>query len=178
MEYTIDEHKHRFSAWAASRAASVKGCRFSVEQGKTVLEVTGMQNLISDPNNLPLPEGMDNAHRKWRHEIIDAAASEDLTFTHGIAAKLINVYLKAAFVCGGHHNHERVRAIHPPIDSLLLDELYAKNIGGKRALWNEARRIRFSNFDSDQYEKVIRAIREAMHGAALWEVERYWPGYQ
>lgn len=36
--YDILEHRHRFAAWAASRAASVKGCRFSAEQGKAVLE--------------------------------------------------------------------------------------------------------------------------------------------
>lgn len=178
MEYTIDDHKHRFSAWAASRAASVKGCRFSVEQGKKVLEAAGMRELISDPNNLPLPEGMDATHRQWRHAVIDAATREGLSFTHGVAAKLINVYLKAGFVCGGHHGHERVRAVHPPIDSLLLDELYSKNVGGRKTVWNEARHIRFSNFDSSQYEKVIQAIREAMRDAPLWEVEQYWPGYQ
>lgn len=178
MEYTIDEHKHRFAAWAASRAASVKGCRFSVKQGKKVLEAAGMRKLISDPNNLPLPEGMDATHRQWRHAVINAALAEGLNFTHGIAAKLINVYLKAGFVCGGHHGPERVQAVHPPIDSLLLDELYFKNIDGRRAVWNEARRIRFSNFDSNQYERVIEAIRDAVQEAALWRVEQYWPGYQ
>ena len=64
MEYTIDEHKHRFAVWAASRAASVKGCRFSVEEGKKILEAAGMQLLISDPFNLPLPEDMDAVHRQ------------------------------------------------------------------------------------------------------------------
>lgn len=179
MKYTIDEHKHRFAAWAASRAASVKGCRFSVEQGKRILEATGIPNLISDPNNLPLPEGMDSTHRKWRNAVINAARAEGLeNFTHGVAAKLINVYLKAGFVCGGHHAHERVRCVHPPIDSLLLDELYSKNVGGKKEIWYEARRIRFSNLDSNQYEVVIKAIRETMQQAPLWEVERYWPGHR
>jgi hypothetical protein len=178
VEYTIDEHRHRFAAWAASRAASVINCRFSVEQGKKILELAGMRHLISNPDNLPTPEGMDAAHRQWRHAVIDAARSGGLDFTHGIAAKLINVYLKAAFVCGGYHDHERVRGMHPPIDSLVLDGLYSKDIGGKKAVWKEARRIRFSNFDSGQYERVIKAIRDAMKQAPLWEVERYWPGYQ
>jgi hypothetical protein len=178
MEYTIEEHKHRFAAWAASRAASVKGCRFTVEQGRKILEVSNMRQVITDPSNLPLPEGLDATHRQWRNAVIDAAKAENLDFTHGVAAKLINVYFKSAFVCGGYHGHERVRCLHPPIDSLLLDELYSKNIGGKRALWSEARRIRFSNFDSNQYEQVIKAIRDVMMHAPLWEVEQYWPGYQ
>ncbi len=178
MNYTIEEHKHRFSAWAASRAATVNGCRFTVEQGKAILEKAGMRNLISDPNDLPKPQDIDSAHRVWRNRVIDAAAELGLTFTHGVAAKLINIYLKAGFVCGGHHDNERVRAIHPPIDSLLLNELYSQNVGGEKTLWNEAKRARWSNFNSDQYEKVVCGIREAMQGSALWEVEQYWRGYQ
>jgi hypothetical protein len=176
MEYSIDEHKHRFAAWAASRAASVNGCRFPVEEGKTILENAGMKELIYSPNHLPLPQGIDGAHREWRSRVIKAAAG--FPFTHGVAAKLINIYLKAAFVCGGHHEHERVQAIHPPIDSLLLDELSQRNVGGRRSVWDEAIRIRWSKLNSDQYEKVILNIREAMQGAPLWEVEKYWRGYQ
>jgi len=68
--------------------------------------------------------------------------------------------------------------MHPPIDSLLLDELSRRNIGGFKSIWDEAKRIRWSNFNSDQYEKVIRNIREALQDAPLWEVEKYWRGYQ
>ena len=176
MEYSIEEHKHRFAAWAAGRAASVNGCRFPVEEGKAILEKAGMKELIYSPNRLPLPRDIDDAHRGWRIKIIKAAAN--FPFTHGVAAKLINIYLKAGFVCGGHHENERVRAIHPPIDSLLLDELSKRNIGGRKSVWDEAMKIRWSKFNSDQYEKVIFNIREAMQGAALWEVEKYWRGYQ
>jgi len=137
-----------------------------------------MRELISDPNNLPTPQNMDVSHKKWRQKVIDAAKENGLNFSHGVAAKLINIYLKAAFVCGGHHNHESVRAIHPPIDSLLLNELYFKNIGNKRDIWNKARQVRWSKFNSEQYEEVIRNIREVMRDKAFWEVEQYWRGYQ
>jgi len=176
MDYSIDEHKHRFAAWAAGRAASVIGCRFPVEDAKAILEKAEMNLLICSPDNLPLPQNMDNIHREWRYKIIKAAA--DFPFTHGVAAKLINVYFKAAFVCGGYHNHERVRAMHPPIDSQLLEELSKRNIGGRKNIWNEARIIRWSKFTSGQYEKVIHSIRASMEGSALWEVEKYWKGYQ
>lgn len=88
MRYTIDEHKHRFAVWAASRAASVKGCRFSIEQGKAVLEAVGMKLLITDPNNLPAPENIDTAHREWRKAIINAATSQGLNFTVNRHAKM------------------------------------------------------------------------------------------
>ena len=177
MPYTIEEHKHRFSAWAAGRAANVKGCRFSVEQAKAILEVAGLNQLLADPNNLPLPQDIDNSHREWRKNVIATAETHGLDFTHGVAAKLINIYLKAGFVCGGHHAHVRVQALHPPIDSVLLDELSAQNVGGHRLAWNEARRIRWSKFNSTQYEAVINNIRASMPNQALWEVKQYWQGY-
>lgn len=180
MIYTIEEHKHRFAAWAAGRAASVNGCRFTVEEARTVLEsVEEFKPSFSNPDQLPSPQCFDNAHKLWRESIIAAAAKQGLPcFTHGVAAKLINIYLKSRFVCGGHHNHAHVRAIHPPIDSVLLDKLDSENIGGLQLEWRKAKRIRWSNFDSDQYKAVILNIRKAMPGAALWEVEQYWQGYQ
>jgi hypothetical protein len=181
VPYTIEEHKHRFAAWAAGRAANVNGCRFSVEQAKEILETSRINQLIADPNNLPLPENIDTCHREWRNRIITAAGNSGLNFTHGVAAKLINIYLKASFVCGGHHAHPRVQALHPPIDSVLLDELYSQRngeIGLRRNVWREARRIRWSKFDSQQYENVISNIRASMPNQALWEVEQFWRGYQ
>lgn len=133
MPYTIDEHKHRYAAWAASRAASTKTCRFSVQQGKSIIVTLGLHLLIADPALLPLPGDLDSRHRAWRTTAIQIANSMGLThFTHGIAAKLINVYLKGAFVCAGHQMHINVAALHPPIDRLLLDELYKGAIGGQR----------------------------------------------
>ena len=99
MPYTIEEHKHRFAAWAAGRAASVNGCRFSVEQAKTILETAGMNQLLANPSNLPLPQDTDKSHREWRKEVTVAADKYGLNFTHGVAAKLINIYLKSGFVC-------------------------------------------------------------------------------
>jgi hypothetical protein len=183
MTYTIEEHKHRFAAWAACRAASVNRCRFSVEDGKAILEEAGLNPLlIRNPDHLPNPRCFDAAHRQWREAVIVAARKRGLEdFTHGVAAKLINIYLKSRFVCGGHHNHARVRAIHPPIDSILLDKLYSEkseNFAKLQDAWRKAKHIRWSKFNSKDYEDLIQNIRLAMQGAALWEVEQYWQGYQ
>ena len=121
---------------------------------------------------------MDAAHRKWRELIIGAAASRGLVFTHGVAAKLLNVYLKSAFVCGGHHDHPSVKALHPPIDSVLLKALCDENMGGLREEWLKARRTRWSKLNAEGYEAVIAAIRRGMPNVALWEVEQHWRGYQ
>jgi hypothetical protein len=85
--YTIERHQHLFAAWAASRAASVKGCRFKVEQGRAILESCGLSN-FSAPKQLPTSERIDEQHRHWRTRAIEAAKERGLPFTHGIAAKL------------------------------------------------------------------------------------------
>lgn len=179
MSYTIEEHKHRYAAWAASRASSTKTCRFEVQIGKEIIEETGLDVLLSSPERLPSAENIDTEHKRWREKAISAAEKRGLVgFSHGVSAKLINVYLKGAFVCAGHENHPNVEALHPPIDSLLLDELYFNNVGGLKSDWSRARKLRWSKFNSPQYEEVIQSIRKAMPNKALWQVESYWRGYQ
>ena len=142
------------------RAASVKGCRFSVERGKTIIDAIGLAEIVA---NRPSPDELDEAHRAWRHAAIKAAKAQGLTFTHGVAAKLINVYFKA----------RQVFDLHPPIDAVLLTELSVQNFGGFGAVWNKARRLRWSNFTSTDYETVIRHVRLALHGAPLWMIEQH-----
>lgn len=178
MVYTIDEHRHRFAAWAAGSAASFVGSSLKVKSGKAILEEVGFPRLIVNPETLPLPQDMDCCHKKWRDKVIQAATGHGLAFTHGVAAKLINIYLKAAFVCGGYHNHERVRALHPPIDSLLLKEMARQNAGGQRTFWSAAALTGWSKFDSGTYETVIHFLRMTMGNRPLWEVEQYWREYQ
>lgn len=181
MPYTVNEHKHRFSAWAASRAASVKGCRFKVQDGKTIIESAQLNLNLCDAGTLPNPDEFDFRHREWRHSIIIAAAALGYEFTHGVAAKLLNVYLKAAYVCclNGNTPNPRIDAIHPPIDSVLLDELYARNIGGMKTQWAVARNARWSNLSREQYEGLIFHIREVIPvGGGLWQIEEHWQGYQ
>jgi hypothetical protein len=178
MPYEISTHKHRFAAWTAGRAASVKGARFKVKLIQSLLGDIGFDKLTV-PDDLPSPIEMDEIHKKWREKLILAAKERNLTFTHGVAAKVINMYLKTVFVCGGHAESAKVDALHPPIDSVLLDELYKNETDAKRkAAWQAARRIRWSLLDSDQYEAVIDAIRSRQGTAALWKIEEHWRGHQ
>ena len=83
--YEIEEHKHRFAAWAASRAASVNGCRFSVEKGKAILEGIGLDPKLSDPKDLPAPDELDAVHRAWRQRAINVGKVYGLFLTHGVS---------------------------------------------------------------------------------------------
>jgi hypothetical protein len=173
--YTIDHHKHRFAAWAASLAASKgKEFRFPVEFGRVLLERCGFAE-ISEPEQLPTAELIDANHRQWRSNVVEAAKAQGKSLTHGIAAKLINVYLKSRFVCGGYHAHERVRNLHPPIDSVLLKTLAKLNFGGYGKRWIKHP---WTTLDSGQYEQLIDFIRESLKGEPLWKIEEYWKGNQ
>lgn len=176
--YGIELHQHRFAAWASCRAASVVKYRFGVEQGRTILESCGFTANFCRPEQLPAPDAVDDTHRQWRAEIMRAAKSRRLRFTHGVAAKLVNVYLKSRFVCAGHHAHARVEALHPPIDSVLLKGLAEANVGGHRKEWKQAAKTRWSKFGPEDYEQVIALIRQSLKGAPLWRIEEYWKGNQ
>lgn len=178
LTYGIELHHHRFSAWAASRAASVNKCRFSVEQGRAILEECGFTANFCRPEQLPEPHSVDEEHRKWRVDVVGAARSRGLPFTHGVAAKLVNIYLKSRFVCGGHHAHERVQRLHPPVDSVLLQSLARLNIGENAKEWKQAAKTRWSKLSSEQYEKLIELIRQSLKGEPLWKIEEHWAGNQ
>ena len=173
--YTIGHHNHRFAAWAASIAAS-KGneCRFRVELGRALLERCGFAG-ISGPEQLPPAQLIDERHREWRSIVVEAAKASVKPFTHVIAAKLINVYLKSRFVCGGYHEHERVRSLHPPIDSGLLKTLAKLNFGGYGKAWVEHP---WTTLNSEQYEQLIAFMRESLKGEPLWKIEEHWEGNQ
>ena len=180
MPYTIEEHQHRFAAWAASGAASRSPlCRFKVQLGFAILEASGFTPAFFKPSQLPTPDCVDVMHRRWRKAVIEAAKTVGLNFNDGIAAKLINVYLKTRFVCGGHHNDERVKCLHPPIEEVLLQELAAKDFGGHAKQWRKFRQARWSKFDSVAYEDVIALIRKSLPlNAPLWKIEEHFKGYQ
>lgn len=180
MAYTIEDHKHRLAAWAASRAASAsKGHRFKVCQGIDILEACGFTPGLSRPRLLPISAEMDHAHEQWRQAIIEAAEGHGLEFTHGVAAKLINSYLKVRFVCGGFEADPRVKSLHPPIDRVLLEELAKSNFGGFKEQWKMFCQEGWSNFGSDTYETVIDCIRDSLpSGEALWKIEEHWKGHQ
>ena len=171
-EYDIKEHTHRFAAWAASRAASVKDFRFSVAKGKSWIEaVDGLRDCVCDPSNLPDPKEFDETHRKWRERIIQVSHRP---MKHGVAAKLVNIYLKVAVVQCSFVNLPKVKAVHPPIDSVLLSQLRRIDSGFLRR-----RSLIWTQFGSKKKKKVIKGIQDLLgEGEALWKIEKYWRGHR
>jgi len=171
--YDIHEHTHRFAAWAAATGASASPrCRFTVEAGKAILERAGFDAGLRHPRQLPSPARVEVVHLAWRKAVIKEARKAGLEFTHGIAAKLINLYLKAKFTCGGYAGHPHVAALHPPIDSLLLKAF-------NRTLKPQDRLpVNWSTFDSKTYQQAIGALRLGRKGLPLWTAESLWQGHR
>lgn len=180
LPFDIREHVHRLAAWAASTAASsAKGKRFKVATGCMLIERIGLKDLVGLPEKLPGPDNMDAAHLAWRSLLIQTAHDNGLSFfTHGLAAKLINMYLKVAFVNTAYAELPQVMALHPPIDRELLSGLAKSSLGTKRT-WCRFRDMAWSSFDADTYQAVIDAMRQALPpNQALWTIEEHWKGYQ
>jgi len=176
--YDIEQHNHLFATWTAGRAASVKGGRFSVAQGRDILEACGFVSALSSPDQLPQPSAIDSDHRLWRGLAADYAENLGLRMTHGIAAKLINVYLKSRFVSAGHHFHPNVAALHPPVDRLLLEELARRDFAGFATYWRRVSRRAWSKMSSEEYEDLIIKMRTGLHDAPFWRIEEFWKGSQ
>jgi hypothetical protein len=169
---SLKQIQHQFAVWAAGTAgrASPK-CRFTVSHAGEILEALGFGPGYGKPDKLPLPHRFDAKHREWREKAVKEARKRGIKMSHGVAAKLINVYLKSRFICGGHADHPRVAALHPPIDSILLQALAKANYASLGPTWRLLARKRWSAFDSDTYESAIGVLKA---GGIPWMAERYW----
>lgn len=171
--YTIHEHSHRFATWAAATGASASPkCRFRVADGKAILEAAGFDARLCRPSQLPKPSQIERVHAEWCRRVMAEARKRKLKFTHGIAAKLINLYLKARFTCGGYADHPNVAALHPSIDSLLLKALNRTLPSAQRLPTN------WSTFDAETYQRSVGILRLVAAKQPLWQTEELWQGYR
>jgi hypothetical protein len=187
VPYLFHVHTHRFAAWCGASAAGASSkCRFKVRIGVELIEATALRAWGNGWASLPTPDTFDVAHRELREHLVRESllrvSSITGTFTHGVAAKLINCYLKPIYACGtlptDPDSLNKLNALHPPIDRLLLDGLAQSSTGAAAAAWRKWRSEGWSKFNSDQYEAVIAAIRTKAHCRPLWEIEEFWVGHQ
>ena len=193
--YTYAEHRFRFAAWAAGSAVTQIGFSFKVKDAHDILEATGFRGLAEEGVEwLPEPANFDVQHRDWRRSIRREAKQNKIQgLSHGRAAKLINVFLKALMppdlenLPAGHK--EKWCTVHPPIDRILLANMKKDGVGCPD-FWSSLPGSSFpawTQFGSEDYQKVIDLIRENEESCLglgsngpvpLWKVERYWDGHQ
>lgn len=194
LEYHPAEHRFRFAAWAAATAArsSRRVCTFPVSEGAKLLRTSDLRWIALGSHWLPgsRPE-FDKRHQAWCENILRLGQSHiSKAFTYGIAAKLVNCYLKALFVqtmAGSPFDpygdrrvadsNSSTRFLHPPIDRVLMAEAARRAVPEIRRGWKRLLDIGWSRFSSDDYSEAIRLSRE-MVGDDVAQIEACWIGYQ
>jgi hypothetical protein len=115
MPYSIFEHRHRFSAWAAARAAQVRS-GVKVRDFREALEKSGLTEFLKEPASKHVTQDeFEVLHRRWCSAIIDYLGTKGMrNIAYGRAAKLVAVYLKAMVVLGTDPDCELAQIAHPP----------------------------------------------------------------
>lgn len=178
QNYTIAEHRDIFSAWCACTASRAsQKCRFKVQTGIQVLKLSKIDSLSLDQ---ALPnfnhDNFDSWHDQMCASLIESAKKMKVQgFSYGVAAKMLNCYIKACYLS----NLDKYPFIHPPIDRLLLGNLSKQNFANKGALWKEFELLGWSNFSRDDYQRVIQNIKLSLPAnQPIWKIEVFWNGHQ
>jgi hypothetical protein len=174
MPYDITEHRHRFAVWAAARAAQ-RGFT-TVRNLRDALQATDIQEILSAPSTFDISAAQfDEFHRRWCSAICSNLIDRQISkVTHGRAAKLVAIYLKAIVVMGSGCNSSLAHHMHPPIDRILLQSLAASDriTSPHEAAW---RSISWTQLDEAAYDRLIGQLRNAIPGdAPFWTIEEYW----
>ena len=178
-EYTLAEHRHRYAAWCAARAAGRGLAGATNGVFRAALEASELPDLLrAGSEQWPASQpAFDRAHRGWCAAAVNSLHDQGVTdATFGRAAKLVAIYLKTLLVCGGRDRTPLARVAHPPIDRVLLKALSRERRfpTSARALWRDTN---WTAMDADAYDRIIASLRDAgLDGDGFWRAERWWIG--
>ena len=168
--YNLTEHRHRFSVWAAARAAQRNWKGAKVERLRGAIEASGLVSYCNENTKADIDQfTFDALHTKWCCQIIRHLQENSIECTFGRAANLVAVYLKSMVVC---HDPDSslARICHPPIDGIMLRNL-ANEPRGKHK-WKV---LRWTNLGQSQYTELIADLRKALgRGEPFWMLEEFW----
>ncbi len=178
--YTSDLHRHRVACWAASRAASVPfQYPFKVKTGREWLHaglgVAPAEDEVEQEFSkrefvLALDKGFGRVHSRdgfdeWHHGFVTdlkrhSARIVERPASYGVAAKLLNVYLKLYFLreISSSSVGEQFSYVHPPLDSILIRRFQTMEgegnpeIAGLSSAW--------STFTEGDYRNTIDVMRQ------------------
>jgi len=176
-EYSIDEHLHRFAVWAAARAASK--CRLSNLEVSNLIEFISLRNEIEKLRNTdPLTESVyrnwirvtgNNMVEKVKNIEYPPTKKENFkvnSFTFGIAAKIISIYIKTVEVIPSKGESQLSTIAYPPIDSILLKAINLNQGLDLTPQW--------STLNWEGYEKNIDILLGHYGNIPMWTIEKDW----
>lgn len=173
MPYDINQHRHRFSVWAAARAAQRGFCEVDIL--RKALESCGVVDFLDTANLDDIDATrFDALHRRWCLSVIhflEEAGIPNVTF--GRAAKLIAIYLKSAVVLGPGSGTAFARIAHPPIDGILLGKLAASDVNSEHT--GKWAKTKWTKLTDQQYNELIMQLRQVLGAEEpFWTLERFW----
>ena len=133
---------------------------------KTAIEVCGLREFAED-NVLYSQTQFDNLHKEWVAKLKAAFAGLSITISYGRTAKIIAIYLKTAAVFCSRGECAKSKIIHPPIDSILLNNLE------KNAAIKGLKIIKWTNIEDVDYWWLVKTIRDYFNNFN-WTLEAYW----
>lgn len=160
------QYNHEFAVWTAARAAQRAFTTTKII--KAAINESGL-DLSNKDINFNSQLEFDEWHNQVCEELIKNlnknAPIEKVTY--GRVAKIVNIYLKTAYIIPQKGKGNSVKYIHPPIDGILLKEL-KKNfpeMGIIKTSW--------TLFSEKDYKDVIQRIKK-LNLKYLWEIEKHW----
>ena len=204
--YNLDFHKHILSKWAASRAASQsKGFKFSVELGSKLLLFGKKGSQASDQEFIDYIKQIENFNSQddydsWHHQtivnmtsytdelkqLLDKHNKSFNNYTYGIAAKILNCYLKVFFL-ESFGNQKFADFIHPPVDAVLLKALRKEDkklFNFKNSIFTNIGVLKiptWTRINENEYKMIIKLMKEfvsSKNQKGLWKIESFWIGHQ
>ena len=175
-DYSLEEHQRRFSVWAAF-AATRRGVKsYSLKNIHFWLDKIDFEKLLAARSC----KKFDELHKIAREDFVKLS-----NVSHGRAAKILNIYLKAQLPIFFSKNPKLEEYIHPPLDRLLLEAIsqkykteckcYRQNFPQEK---NEKKLdpLSWSKFSCKQYEAAIKLVRNCVKEEPLWKIEYLWDG--
>jgi hypothetical protein len=90
------------------------------------------------------------------------------------AAKLIAIYLKGMVILNCNADTSQARAIHPPIDAILLTNMRKASdvLSTHKKTWQS---VKWTALSEDEYYRLIDQLRMCIaNGEPFWTIERFW----
>ena len=148
-----------------------RGFSFKTKEGPDIFEAIGFDKIAGKDDWLLEIDGFDAQHKIWRDQLYKCLEDRK-GMSHGRAAKLINVFIKALMPSDmskvSDELRERWGEVHPPIDRIMLEAMDSKEFGGKKD-WGK---VPWTKLKCKQYQELIDNIRQ--HEPCLWKIERFW----
>lgn len=173
-EYCINEHRHRYALWCASRAAQ-RGFA-GTDVIVPVLEKTGIKEKLESICDKELTAAeFDNYHREWcRFIVANLKSKKNVQCTYGRAAKLVAIYIKTVIIVGHSPDSDLAQVAHPPIDAILLNSLAGEDIFTSEEK-RQLKSIRWTQLDETGYFDLITKLQRVLSKEQpWWKIEEFW----